>query len=90
MTKIQALKFTPLEFETQSETSLTLSMFRLKFTPLEFETHLNNFKNDDNNVLKFTPLEFETSRRVLLWQRLKLKFTPLEFETLFFLEATPT
>ncbi len=33
-----ALKFTPLEFETENVSRLEKSFYRLKFTPLEFET----------------------------------------------------
>ena len=55
-----ALKFTPLEFETQPLQTIFPAQSWLKFTPLEFETGANFKKRFWYFLLKFTPLEFET------------------------------
>ena len=56
------LEFTPLEFETSSQSSFKFRLsIILEFTPLEFETPFGILKNENNDIeLEFTPLEFET------------------------------
>ena len=57
---LQALEFTPLEFETNQGGQYEEKHNWLEFTPLEFETPAAVYIYNVIFKLEFTPLEFET------------------------------